>query len=84
MIDGVDIQQHDIQQLRSKITVIAQDPTLFTGTLKFNLDPFNEFSVAAIEELLLKAGLTDLINREPEQEDPDLAANHMMHTEVTS
>jgi len=41
LIDGVDISQHDIQQLRSKITVIAQDPTLFTGTLKFNLDPFN-------------------------------------------
>lgn len=47
--------------------MIAQDPTLFTGTLKFNLDPFNEFDASAIEELLIKAGLSDLINREPDQ-----------------
>ena len=46
--------------------MIAQDPTLFTGTLRFNLDPFNEYSAAAIEELLIKAGLQDLITREPE------------------
>lgn len=53
--------------------MIAQDPTLFTGTLKFNLDPFNEFSSAAIEELLIRAGLSDLINREPEA---DIAADN--------
>jgi len=53
--------------VREKITVIAQDPTLFTGTLRFNLDPFREHSNAAIEQLLLKAGLADLLNREPEQ-----------------
>ena len=67
MIDSVDIATRDIQQIRSKITVIAQDPTLFTGTLKFNLDPFNEYHPSAIEELLIKAGLSDLINREPDQ-----------------
>ena len=52
--------------MRQKITVIAQDPTLFTGTLRFNLDPFRDHSSAAIEELCIKAGLGDLLNREPE------------------
>ena len=62
--------------MRSKITVIAQDPTLFTGTLKFNLDPFNEYEPSAIEELLIKAGLSDLISREPE----DSGANNSKST----
>ena len=52
--------------MREKITVIAQDPTLFTGTLRFNLDPFREHSNSAIEQLLLKAGLGDVLAREPE------------------
>ena len=47
--------------------MIAQDPTLFTGTLRFNLDPFREHSSAAIEELLTRAGLSDLLTREPEE-----------------
>ena len=47
--------------------MIAQDPTLFTGTLRFNLDPFREHSSAEIEELLARAGLTDLLAREPEE-----------------
>ena len=39
LIDGQDIGDLDLNNLRSKITVIAQDPTLFTGNLRFNLDP---------------------------------------------
>ena len=66
VIDGVNISDIDINQVREKITVIAQDPTLFTGTIRFNLDPFRQHSNAAIEELLLKAGLADLLSREPE------------------
>ena len=49
IIDGVNISEIDINQVREVITVIAQDPTLFTGTIRFNLDPFREHSNAAIE-----------------------------------
>ena len=66
LIDGVNISEIDINQVRKVITVIAQDPTLFTGTIRFNLDPLREHSNAAIEQLLIKAGLEDLLNREPE------------------
>ena len=52
--------------MRKKITVIAQDPTLFSGTLRYNLDPFKEHSASAIEALLLRAGLSDVLNKEPE------------------
>ncbi len=63
-IDGIDIRKVDLQQLRRKVTVISQDPTLFKGSLRFNLDPFRRVSDQAIESLLVKAGLQDLLNRE--------------------
>ena len=39
LIDGVDIKSVQIEYLRSCITVIPQDPCIFSGTLRFNLDP---------------------------------------------
>uniref|UniRef100_A0A8C6UR78 Multidrug resistance-associated protein 1 n=1 Tax=Neogobius melanostomus TaxID=47308 RepID=A0A8C6UR78_9GOBI len=44
LIDGVDISQLGLHQLRSRITIIPQDPVLFSGSLRMNLDPFNSYS----------------------------------------
>ncbi|EIW82695.1 multidrug resistance-associated ABC transporter [Coniophora puteana RWD-64-598 SS2] len=42
VIDGIDISKIGIHDLRSRITFIPQDAALFSGTLRENLDPFNE------------------------------------------
>ncbi|MFO0118117.1 MAG: ATP-binding cassette domain-containing protein, partial [bacterium] len=51
-IDGIDISKVDLHTLRNKITVAPQDPVLFNGTLRFNLDPENNHSDELIETLL--------------------------------
>jgi len=43
-VDGIDIKKVPLDVLRERITVIPQDPTMFTGTLRFNLDPQNKVS----------------------------------------
>lgn len=43
-MDGIPIESLGLHTLRSKISIIPQDPVLFTGSLRYNLDPFDEFS----------------------------------------
>jgi len=57
----------NLEVLRSKITVIPQDPVIFDGTLKFNLDPTGKIPDDEIEKVLLEAGLDDLLKRTPEK-----------------
>lgn len=43
IIDNIDINILGLHDLRSKISIIPQEPVLFSGTLRTNLDPFNEY-----------------------------------------
>ena len=44
MLDDIDIGSIGLQDLREAITIVPQDPTLFTGTIRSNLDPFTLFT----------------------------------------
>ncbi|KAG0164899.1 hypothetical protein DFQ28_008804 [Apophysomyces sp. BC1034] len=44
VIDNIDIKDIGTEDLRSNLTIIPQDPTLFSGTLRTNMDPFDQFS----------------------------------------
>ncbi|KAI7904063.1 P-loop containing nucleoside triphosphate hydrolase protein [Cokeromyces recurvatus] len=44
VIDGIDIRDLGTEDLRSNLTIIPQDPTLFSGSLRSNMDPFDQFT----------------------------------------
>ena len=60
-IDGVNIASIDLETLRSRLAIIPQDPTLFMGTLRSNLDPYSRKSDLEIWKVLKDTELHDLV-----------------------
>nr|QAA95906.1 ATP-binding cassette sub-family C member 1 [Diaphorina citri] len=65
IIDGVDIRTLGLHTLRSRLTIIPQDPVLFSGTLRLNLDPVGESSDEAIWKALELAHLNTFVSNLP-------------------
>jgi len=52
LIDDIDISTVPVKHLRSRLGIIPQDPVMFSATVRFNLDPFNEYTDAQIWDTL--------------------------------
>ena len=58
-IDGVNVATVGLRDLRSRLAIIPQDPTLFRGTIRSNLDPFNEHTDLELWSALRQSDLID-------------------------
>ncbi|PCH35119.1 multidrug resistance-associated ABC transporter [Wolfiporia cocos MD-104 SS10] len=74
LIDGLDISQMGLTDLRGKLTIIPQDPTILSGTLRSTLDVFNEYEDAEIYEALRRVHLIPSAD-EPAEDSETVNAN---------
>ncbi|XP_027924831.1 ABC transporter C family member 10-like isoform X3 [Vigna unguiculata] len=66
VVDGIDISSIGLHDLRSRFGVIPQDPTLFNGTVRYNLDPLSQYSDREIWEVLGKCQLREVVQEKEE------------------
>ncbi|KAH8232361.1 hypothetical protein KR032_004783 [Drosophila birchii] len=64
-IDERDTAKMGLFDLRSKISIIPQEPVLFSGSMRYNLDPFEEYDDAKLWEALEEVKLKPLIAELP-------------------
>jgi len=60
IIDGLDTRNINLSSLRTNVTIIPQDPILLSGSLRYNLDPFEENDDAVLNDALHASGLSSL------------------------
>ncbi|XP_034546003.1 multidrug resistance-associated protein 5 [Notolabrus celidotus] len=73
VIDGINISQIGLNDLRSKLAIIPQEPVLFIGTVRTNLDPWDQYSDSQIWEALEETHIKEMVSQLP----------HSLQSEVT-
>eukprot|EP01068_Selenidium_serpulae_P008644 Selendium_serpulae@DN5036_c0_g1_i2.p1 len=61
VVDGLELSKMGLRDLRSRFCIIPQDPVIFAGTLRFNLDPNEEHNDEEINEAIQRAHLVKLL-----------------------
>jgi ABC-type multidrug transport system fused ATPase/permease subunit len=64
-MDGESMLSMSLEKARSIVSVIPQDPHLFSGTVRFNLDPFSQYSDDEVWASLRDAHIFDYLSRDP-------------------
>lgn len=82
-IDGIDISTVKLHDLRTRLAIIPQDPVLFSGTIRSNLDPFDQFSDFQLHEALQRVHLIPSADNTPVPE-RDLLVSETSTTEESN
>lgn len=70
-LDGIPIDEFNVQEYRKHLAVVSQEPTLYAGTIRFNIllgatKPIEQVTQAELEEACRHANILDFINSLPE------------------
>lgn len=75
LMDGVSIADVDMERLRRSLAIVPQDPSLFMGTLRSNLDRYQEFTDEEVWQSLEKAGMKEFVQEQALQLATPVAEN---------
>ncbi|GKA92057.1 ABC transporter C family member 3-like protein [Tanacetum coccineum] len=75
LVDGINISSIGIHDLRSKLSIIPQDPTMFNGTVRSNMDPLEEYTDNQIWQALDKCQIGDEVRKKEGQLDSKVTEN---------
>jgi len=72
ILDSIDVSTMGLEDLRTRVTIINQDVSLFSGTIKTNLDPMGEHSMEECLDVVRRCHLTGVIKHTPTDNEPTI------------